>query len=139
MSLLEEKLEGGARRALVVLSAAVVFVLLIGGANIANLLLARSASRKKEIAVRVAMGAGRSRVTRQFLFESLLLSLLGGVLGVVLAKAALTLMIHNWPQAIPRLTEARLDAPVLLLSTVLSCLTGLIFGFVPAVLLWGRD
>jgi putative ABC transport system permease protein len=139
MSLLQEKLEGGARRALVVLSAAVVFVLLIGGANIANLLLARSASRKKEIAVRVAMGAGRSRVTRQFLSESLLLSVFGGVLGVLLAKAALTLMIRTWPQAIPRLTEARLDAPVLLLSIVLSCLTGLIFGFVPAVLLWGRD
>ncbi|WP_158820370.1 FtsX-like permease family protein, partial [Granulicella sp. S156] len=139
MSLLQEKLEGGARRALFVLTAAVIFVLLIGSANIANLILARSAARQKEIAVRVAMGAGRSRVTRQFLAESLLLSLIGGVLGLLLAEAALMVMIHSWPQAIPRLNEARLDTPVVLLSIVLSCLTGLFFGLVPLALLWGKD
>jgi putative ABC transport system permease protein len=114
-------------------------VLLIGSANIANLVLARSAARKKEIAVRIAMGAGRSRVTRQFLAESLLLSLIGGALGLLLAEAALTVMIDSWPQAIPRLNEARLDAPVVLLSIVLSCLTGLFFGFVPTVLMWGNE
>src|SRR6202035_2356519 len=119
MSLLQEKLEGGTRRALFVLTAAVIFVLFIGSANIANLILARSAARKKEIAVRVAMGAGRSRVTRQFLAESLLLSLIGGALGLLLAEAALRIMIHSWPHAIPRLNEARLDAPVVLLSLVL--------------------
>ena len=139
MSLLVEKLEGGTRRALFVLTGAVIFVLLIGSANIANLILARSAARKKEIAVRIAMGAGRSRVTRQFLAESLLLSLIGGALGLLLAGAALTVMIHSWPQAIPRLNEARLDAPVVLLSIVLSCLTGLFFGFVPTVLMWGNE
>jgi putative ABC transport system permease protein len=139
MSLLQEKLEGGTRRALFVLTASVIFVLLIGSANIANLILARSAARKKEIAVRVAMGAGRSRITRQYIAESLLLTLIGGALGLLLAEAALTVMIHSWPQAIPRLNEARLDAPVVLLSVVLSCLNGLLFGFVPIALMSGNE
>ena len=138
MSLLQEKLEGGAKRALFVLSAAVIFVLLIGIANIANLMLARSAARKKEIAVRVAMGAGQSRVTRQFLAESLLLSLIGGALGLLLAEVALSFIVHSWPQAIPRLSEARLDLPAVLMSFVLSFIAGCLFGLVPVVQLWNE-
>ncbi len=139
ISLLQDKLAGSARRALSILLASVLFVLLIASANIANLLLARAATRKREIAIRASMGAGRMRVVRQFIVESLILSLLGGASGLVLAQAAITGMIRVWPQAIPRLSETRLDGPVLLVTLAISCSTGILFGLTPAILLWGGN
>jgi predicted permease len=136
MSLLQQKLAGSAQRALMVLLAAVLFVHLIAIANIANLLLARAAARRREIAVRAAMGAGRTRVIRQFLAESLLLSSLGCAMGLLLAHYAISMMVRLWPQAIPRLAEARLDTPILLLTLALSCFTGFVFGVAPAMFLW---
>jgi putative ABC transport system permease protein len=135
MEPLQQKLAGNARRSLLVLLAAVGFVLLIACANIANLFIARAAARQREIAVRAAMGAGRMRVIRQFLAESILLALLGGASGLLLARGAIAAMIRLWPQAIPRLAETRIDAPLLTITIALSCLTGVIFGLAPAKLL----
>ncbi len=93
LSLLQDKLAGSAKRALAILLASVLFVLLIASSNIANLLLARASTRKREIAIRASMGAGRLRVVRQFLVESLILSLRGGASGLILAHAAILTMI----------------------------------------------
>lgn len=136
ITLLQDKLAGSAKRALYIFLASVLFVLLIAGSNIANLFLARAATRKREIAIRVSMGAGRMRVMRQFLVESLMLSLLGGASGLLLAHADLLIMIRVWPEAIPRLTEAHIDGPVLLAALAISCFTGILFGLAPAILLW---
>ena len=112
------------------------FVLFIACANISSLLLARASTRQREIALRAAMGAGRMRIARQFVAESLLLAGLGGVIGLLLAKAAIWLMIRSWPQAIPRLIEARMDLPVALFTLVTACLTGILFSLAPAIMLW---
>jgi putative ABC transport system permease protein len=136
MKMLKEKLAGGARPALMVLLAAVGFVLLIASANIANLLLARSTTRRREIAIRAAMGAGRTRVIRQFLTEGVLLALAGGTAGLLLARGAIFVMIRDLPHAFPRLAQTTLDVPILLITAALSCLTGILFGLPPAVLLW---
>jgi putative ABC transport system permease protein len=132
---LQEKLAAGARPALLVLLAAVSFVLLIACANIANLLLARGAARQKEIAIRTAIGAGRARVIRQFLGENLALALLGGTLGLLLARVAMPVIVRLASPSLPRLDETTIDGRVLLFALAATLVTGFIFGITPALLL----
>ena len=123
---------GQTRPALFLLLGAVAFVLLIACANVANLLLCRSATRRKEMAIRAAIGAGRGRVIRQLLTESLLLALLGGGVGLLLGDGGLRVLLAVSPPNIPRLHEATFDGWVFGFSLLVSLLTGVIFGLVPA-------
>jgi putative ABC transport system permease protein len=136
---LHDKIAGSARPALLILLAAVGFVLLIAIVNVANLLLSRASTRQREIAIRASLGAGRARVIRQFLAESILLSSLGGGAGLVLAHWAVYVIVRFWPQAVPRLAEVGLNPSVLLFTLAISTITGLLFGFAPAVTLWRDD
>ncbi|PYS64327.1 MAG: hypothetical protein DMF74_07415 [Acidobacteria bacterium] len=130
---LQERLVGDVRLSLLVLLGAVAFVLLIACANIANLLLARSTARRKEIAVRTALGASRLRIIRQLLTESLLLSLLGGALGLVFSVWLIRLLIAISPPNTPRFDEIRPDARVFIFTITLTVVTGLVFGLAPAL------
>lgn len=129
---LYERLVGDVRRALWVLLATVAFVLLIACTNIANLTLARLAVRERELAIRTALGAGRGQLLRQLLTESVLLATLGGALGLVFAVWALDALVGFNPDNLPRLTEVRLNTPVLLFTLGVSIITGLACGLVPA-------
>jgi putative ABC transport system permease protein len=125
------------RTVLLVLLGAVGFVLLIACANVANLLLARASARKREFATRAALGAGRSQIIRQLLTESLVLSLSGGLLGLILGFAGVRLLISISPGGIPRLGEGgsavTLDPNILLFTLGISIFTGVLFGLFPAV------
>jgi putative ABC transport system permease protein len=128
-----ETLTSGSRTPLLILLGAVGLVLLIACANIANLLLARTTAREHEIAVRAAMGASQVRVVRQLLTESLLLAILGGTAGVVLAEYALRFVLPLGGQSIPRLAQASIDGRVLGFSLLLAFLASLLFGMAPAL------
>jgi putative ABC transport system permease protein len=134
---LHDQVVGEVRTALFVLLGAVGFVLLIACANVANLLLARAEARQKEVAVRVAMGAGRGRLLRQFLTEGVVLALVGGVLGVAMAWASLELLRAVGPGELPRLGEVRLDGTVLWFTAGIAVFTGVLFGLAPARYLSG--
>jgi putative ABC transport system permease protein len=136
---LDQLVLGDMRSALWILLGAVLVILLIACANVANLLLARSDDRHREIAVRTALGASRGRIVRQLLSESALLALVGGAIGVALAHAGLRLLVAANPADIPRVEEAALNPIVLLFSVLLSVLTGLIFGLAPALQLSRPD
>jgi predicted permease len=129
---LQDALVGSVRPQLLVLMAAVVLVVLIASVNIANLLLARASGRQREMAMRMALGADRTRMVRQMLTESLVLSLIAGVAGVLAAKLTLSFIIRFVPASVPRLAEVGVDRTVLLFALLISIFTGTIFGLAPA-------
>jgi predicted permease len=134
----QEFLSGNSRPVLLVLMGGVIALLLIACANIANLLLARAAVREKEMAVRVSLGAARLRLARQLLTESLLLSLLGGVAGIVLAALSLSTLASLLSRQLPRQAVVSLDVKVLLFAVAISLLTGIVFGLAPVQMVRGN-
>ena len=130
---LHERITGDLKPALYVLAGAVIFVLLIGCANVANLQWARTASRGREMAIRVALGASRWRVIRQSLIESLLLSLIGGAIGFLLSIWIVTWLLLHLPEGFPRASEISINAAVFGFTFGVSLVTGIVFGLAPAI------
>ncbi|HSE24266.1 MAG TPA: ABC transporter permease, partial [Pyrinomonadaceae bacterium] len=129
----QENLVGDIRMAVWILSGAVFLVVLIACANIANLLLARATTRQKDIAIRIGLGASRRRLIRSLLIENLLLSLLGGMVGLIFAYGGLQILTTLGPASIPRLSDVTIDGRVLAFTVVVSLMTGIIFGLQPAL------
>jgi predicted permease len=130
---LQQEIVGDARQTLLLLLGAVGLVLLIACANVANLLLARSVGRTREFAIRMALGAGRARIVRQIISEAVLLSLAGGVAGLVLAKWGLSPALAALGGALPRGDKIGINMPVLLFTFAVSMVVGILFGLVPAL------
>jgi len=130
---MREETVGSVRPALLMMLGAVAFVLLIACANVANLILARTFARRKEIAIRSAVGASRSRVIQQLLSESLILSLCGGALGLLAARFGIELLLKFFADKLPRMGEIGLDGPVLAFTFALSIVTGILSGLLPAL------
>ena len=130
---MHEEIVGDVRQQLLILLGAVGFVLLIACANVANLLLTRAASRQKELAIRAALGAGRRRLFRQMLSESLVLAIAGGVCGLILAAWGIAVLQSLAPTNLPRLSGVQIDLPVILYTSVAALITGVIFGSAPAL------
>jgi predicted permease len=129
----KQRMVGGVQPILLVLFCAVGFVLLIACANIANLLLARSTGRAREFAVRAALGAGKSRLIRQLLTESILLGILGGALGLLLANWGMSAALGALPNTLPRAEEIHIDLRVLLFTAATALVAGILFGLFPAL------
>jgi putative ABC transport system permease protein len=136
---LQERLVRGVRPALLVLLGAVTLVLLIACVNVANLLLARAYGRAREVAVRSAVGAGRGRLVQQFLAESLVLGLAGGVVGLAVAFAATRALVAFGPESIPRLVDVGIDWRVLAFTVTTAIATSVVFGLLPALATTGAD
>ncbi len=132
VTLLEDDLVASVRPALLVIFSAVAFVLLIACVNVANLCLTRATTRQREMALRAALGAGRWQLVRQLLSESVLLAILGGAVGILLAAWGLDLLLTLVPETIPRSAEVRIDPMALGFTLALSVATGVMFGMVPA-------
>jgi predicted permease len=139
MESLQNKMTGGVETALWLLLGAVGLVLLIAVANVGNLLLAKSEGRRREVAVRIAIGAGRARLVRQFLTESLVLAVIGGAAGLGLGFVGLRVLLARSPDSIPRAGEITLDGRVVLFTLGVSLLAGLIFGLAPLLHLSTRS
>jgi predicted permease len=134
---LQSAIVGDLQRPLLVIMGAVAFVLLIACANVANLFLVRASARESEMAVRTALGAGWSRLVRQLVTESVLLSLLGGVAGLVLASWGMKVLLRLAPPNLPRVSVATIDGTALLITLVVALVTGLVFGLLPALQIGG--
>jgi len=130
---MHEEIVGDVRQPLLIIFGTVAFVLLIACANVANLLLARAASRQRELAIRAALGAGRARLIRQMLTESLVLATASGAAGLLLAAWGIDALQSLAPSNLPRLAGVQIDIPVVLYTWLASIVTGLIFGTVPAL------
>jgi len=130
---LKNSMVADVRARLLMLLGAVALILLIACANVANLILSRAATREKEVGIRSALGAARTRIVRQLLTESVLLASLGGLLGLALAGAGIRMLTFALPSDTPRLSDVHLDWHVLVFAGALSVLTGIIFGLAPAV------
>jgi predicted permease len=131
MEPVQDEIVGSVRRPLWMLQAAVAFVLLIACANLANLLLARAETRRRELAVRAALGAGRRRLLAQFTAEGVVLSLLGGAIGLALAWAGVRALIVAYPDGLPRVADIAIDPAVLGFTLLVSVITGVAFGLAP--------
>jgi putative ABC transport system permease protein len=128
---MHDEIVGDVRRPLLILLGAVCFVLLIACANVANLLLTRAASRQKELAIRAALGAGRRRLIRQMLTESLVLAFAGGIAGLLVAAWGIQTLQSLAPSNVPRLSAVRIDTPIVVYTALAALVTGLLFGLAP--------
>jgi hypothetical protein len=129
---LKREVTGSVGSVLWIVMGTIGLVLLIACVNVANLLLVRAEARQLELSIRAALGAGRGRIARELLFESVLLGLIGGALGIVVADAGLRLLVSIGPANLPRLNEVSLDSRSLLFTLLISVVSGLFFGSIPA-------